>query len=217
LKLVHGDRVLGVRADFTGPVARVAATRLMHVEGPVRLCYRGIVYRGGRQRWQAGAELFGVRGTTGDVEVLRVAFAALAEVGVRGVVAVAGSVAALRSVAPGAVDDPAVRDALDRRDVSALGDHPNLASLVRSGGSVPELEALREALGPLAERVRIDPAHVRRFPYYTGVVFDLFAPGFSGPIGGGGRYDGLSARYGRARPAVGFSFDVDVLARGAVS
>ena len=36
------------------------------------------------------------------------------------------------------------------------------------------------------------------FDYYTGLVFEAYAPGLGAPLGGGGRYDNLLASYGAA-------------------
>lgn len=207
LRVVQGGRVLGLRADFTGPVARIACTRLRDERGPIRLCYRGVLFRDGRQQWHAGCECFGLAREGGDVEILRVALAATEAAGAREVRAVVGDVGAL-----GHFDDETVRAALVRRDAHALAAHPAARDLLRGNAHAPYLDDLREQLGP---RIVCDPAHVRPFPYYTGLVFDLYAPGFSRPIGGGGRYDALCTRYGNPRPAVGFSLDVELLARGA--
>ena len=38
----------------------------------------------------------------------------------------------------------------------------------------------------------------RGLGYYTGAVFDVFDPALGSPIGGGGRYDELVGRFGRA-------------------
>jgi histidyl-tRNA synthetase len=72
------------------------------------------------------------------------------------------------------------------------------------------------------DRIRIDPTVVRGLEYYTGPVFEVeltFAtdgkdgsPRF-GSVGGGGRYDGLVARFrGEPVPATGFSIGVSRLA-----
>ena len=45
---------------------------------------------------------------------------------------------------------------------------------------------------------------MRGLDYYTGLVFRIYAPGLGFEVGGGGRYDGLLARFGRPLPAVGF-------------
>src|SRR6266436_5105765 len=62
-------RMIGVRADMTPQVARIAATRLAHKPRPLRLSYAGQVLRvkgsemrPERQIGQAGAELIGAGG-----------------------------------------------------------------------------------------------------------------------------------------------------------
>jgi ATP phosphoribosyltransferase regulatory subunit len=82
-------RMIGVRADMTPQVARIAATRLSHRPRPLRLSYAGQVLRvkgsqmrPERQTGQAGAELIGAGGPQADVEVIAVAGEALAEIGV---------------------------------------------------------------------------------------------------------------------------------------
>src|SRR5947209_13210151 len=82
-------RMIGVRADMTPQVARIAATRLSHKPRPLRLSYagqvlrvRGSEMRPERQIGQAGAELIGAGGPAADVETIAVAGEALAAVGV---------------------------------------------------------------------------------------------------------------------------------------
>lgn len=54
--------------------------------------------------------------------------------------------------------------------------------------------------------VRYCPNLVRGQGYYTGAVFEIASPLFSGAIGGGGRYDNLIGKFiGQQVPAVGFS------------
>ena len=51
-----------------------------------------------------------------------------------------------------------------------------------------------------------DPTLVRGMGYYTGHVFEVTAPGSSGSVAGGGRYDKMIGRWlGRDVPACGFS------------
>ena len=50
------------------------------------------------------------------------------------------------------------------------------------------------------------PSLVRGQGYYTGVVFEVTCPSFSGAVGGGGRYDNMVGKFiGQQVPAVGFS------------
>lgn len=64
----------------------------------------------------------------------------------------------------------------------------------------------------LSARFRFDLAELRGFDYYTGLIFEIHAPGAGREIGGGGRYDDLLANFGDPRPAVGFSLSVDAIA-----
>lgn len=77
-----GD-VVALRPDITPQVARIAATRLADVGGPVRLCYEGSVTRigigarGQREVLQAGVELLDAGGPAADAELLALASTAL--------------------------------------------------------------------------------------------------------------------------------------------
>lgn len=61
--------------------------------------------------------------------------------------------------------------------------------------------------------INIDLAELRGYQYHTGVVFAAFVPGQGREIARGGRYDEIGKVFGHARPAVGFSADLKVLAR----
>lgn len=71
------------------------------------------------------------------------------------------------------------------------------------------------ALG-LAEHFDIDFGDAGGIEYYTGLTFKVYVPGSGNEIGGGGRYDNLISNFGKAEPAVGFSFALDGLV-GAVT
>lgn len=53
------------------------------------------------------------------------------------------------------------------------------------------------------EAAMIDLGVLRDWDYYSGLVFEVYAPGVERPVGAGGRYDTLGARFGVDRPAVG--------------
>jgi ATP phosphoribosyltransferase regulatory subunit len=69
----------------------------------------------------------------------------------------------------------------------------------------------RVSMAGRSEHLLLDMGEVRRLEYYTGVVFDIYAEGIGGEIGGGGRYDHLIGRFGRELPSIGFAFDLDCL------
>jgi histidyl-tRNA synthetase len=85
-----------------------------------------------------------------------------------------------------------------------------------------EIARLCEAAGYGSRRIRIDPSVVRGLEYYTGPVFEAELT-FEvrdeggrqirfGSVGGGGRYDGLVARFrSEPVPATGFSIGVSRL------
>ena len=72
-------------------------------------------------------------------------------------------------------------------------------------GAVEDLRALHELLAErgVADRVIFDLGLVRELGYYTGTVFEVYDPAVGFALGGGGRYDELLGRFGRAaaRPA----------------
>jgi ATP phosphoribosyltransferase regulatory subunit len=57
----------------------------------------------------------------------------------------------------------------------------------------------------------IDLGDVARLDYYTGLTFKIYVKGAGYRVGSGGRYDGLTASFGKAEPAVGFVLDLDAL------
>ncbi|MEL6748298.1 MAG: HisS family protein, partial [Pseudomonadota bacterium] len=107
--------------------------------------------------------------------------------------------------------------------LSALGALVGDSACGREGlADLEKLSSLVEAAGFGADRIVIDPAIVRGLDYYTGPVFeaeltfehrdeDGILTRF-GSVGGGGRYDGLVARFkGAEVPATGFSIGVSRL------
>lgn len=78
-----------------------------------------------------------------------------------------------------------------------------------------KLELIRDTLrnlpGAHAE-FKISPALIRGFDYYTGPVFEFRHPKLSGSLGGGGRYDKLTEKFGgQAVPACGASIGFERL------
>jgi histidyl-tRNA synthetase len=89
-------------------------------------------------------------------------------------------------------------------------------------GELEEIAKLVILAGYQHDRIRIDPSVVRGLEYYTGPVFEAELtfetkdengnPVRFGSVGGGGRYDGLVARFrGEPVPATGFSIGVSRL------
>lgn len=195
----------------------------------------------GWHEWgQAGAELVGPGGPGADGEILALALQSLQELGLDSFQAAVGHrgllEALLEAAGLGHQGQARALDALRRRDLvtlkSLLGSGSLLGKLVAhparwsAGQLLPELEsqlgggtalmeihaifAMLEAAG-LSHRAYLDLGLVRGPAYYTGMVFDIYAPPVRRALGGGGRYDRLLQAFGSSRPATGFSFDVPAL------
>lgn len=57
----------------------------------------------------------------------------------------------------------------------------------------------------------VDLGEVRRFDYYTGMVFEMFVEGMGYELGGGGRYDRLLEQFGHSLPSTGFALHIERL------
>ena len=147
------QRMMGVRADITPQIARIAASRLRDAPRPLRLCYSGEVLRINgthlrpeRQFTQVGMELIGSDASRADAEIVVLAAEALTAVGAADItvdltmppLAQAVCAAHGRDIA----GDAALREAIDHKDAAAL------AAL---GGPLAEtLAAMLAATGPAA-------------------------------------------------------------------
>lgn len=127
------QRMMGLRADITPQIARVATTRLAHVPRPLRLCYagevlrvRGTQLRPERQFTQAGAELIGTDDPRADAEMVVMAADGLRSLGIQDIKIDLGQ----PTLVPLAMADAGIegetanrlRDALDRKDAAEVED-----------------------------------------------------------------------------------------------
>jgi ATP phosphoribosyltransferase regulatory subunit len=85
---------------------------------------------------------------------------------------------------------------------------------VRSSAALDRLESLWRVIDSLgiSDRFEIDLGDVSRLDYYTGLTFKIYIEGAGARVGSGGRYDNLTANFGKSEPAVGFVLDLDALA-----
>ncbi len=197
----QSQRMLGVRADMTVQVARIAETRLRERPRPLRLSYagqvlrtRGSQLRPGRQFSQAGFELIGSASLEADVEAILLAADALQSAGASTVSIdltlphLVGLLAADRGIVGARLDQ--LRDALDRKDAAALlaaaeGDLGGaFGQLLSAAGPVDDaLAALRSiALPPsVAEVVTATEALVASVrPHLGGMLLTLDPTEFRG-------------------------------------
>ncbi|MDG2286699.1 MAG: ATP phosphoribosyltransferase regulatory subunit [Alphaproteobacteria bacterium] len=150
-------RMMGVRADVTVQVARVAATRLGHVPRPLRLCYSGEVLRvtpgdlnPERELVQVGAELVGADTIKADAEVILLAVDALRSVGTKNISVDITAPQLVPKLLPALGIDlaamPELRTAIDRKDPAAVERFAGEASNV--------LTQLMSAAGERSEGLR---------------------------------------------------------------
>ena len=141
--------VVALRPDITPQIARVVATRMAEITGPIRLCYEGAIMRlagerGQHEILQAGIELVDAGEPDGDAEVLAVAAAALARIGLPDVRLDIGHVAPAAFVL-GAAPDPDARAAL----VAAIS-RKDRAGVRAAARALPaDVASLAEALATL--------------------------------------------------------------------
>ena len=84
--------------------------------------------------------------------------------------------------------------------------------LAAAGQAGAGLRAVYDLLAPaVAERIIFDLGLARPLGYYTGAVFEVYDAALGAPLGGGGRYDDLIARFGRDLPAAGWALNVERL------
>ncbi len=145
------QRMMGLRADMTPQVARIAATRLRKAPRPLRLCYGGQVLRikGGqlrpeRQFAQVCAELIGAASSRADAEAVVLAAEALAAIGIGGLSVDLNLPPLVDALAAdldiGGARLAALRQALDRKDAAAVSEI--------AGVSAARFQALLRAAGP---------------------------------------------------------------------
>ena len=94
-----------------------------------------------------------------------------------------------------------------------LSEARRLITNPRSRLALDRLERLWSVIESLqlAARFEIDLGDVSRLDYYTGLTFKIYVSGAGTRVGSGGRYDKLTASFGKAEPAVGFVFELDAL------
>ncbi len=189
-----------------------------------------------RQFLQIGMELLGESAPGGDAEAIELLVAVLRAAGLSDFKIAVGDVSffAQRLAAAGiegatadqALHEMHTRDLVGFRRIlhdASIGDEAEAAIeslavarggrelLEREGASaLLELDSRLQASG-VAEQVIYDLGLVRPLNYYTGTVLEVYAPSSGFPLGGGGRYDSLVARFGRDLAAFGFSLNMERL------
>src|SRR5882672_4415284 len=211
-------RMMGVRADITPQVARIDA-HLLNRKGVTRLCYCGSVLHtrpatpGATREPIQIARLDDLRLDIGHVAVFR-SIAHAAKVGAE----LEGELfeALQKKDLPGLRTLAKKLDAKTRAALELLPELYGGAEVLEAAEErlpkLPELTKALKTLRVLAKGcpvpISFDLAELRGYHYHSGVVFDAYCAGVTGPVARGGRYDEVGKAFGRARPATGFSIDL---------
>jgi histidyl-tRNA synthetase len=191
-----------------------------------------------REFWQFGVELIGVDTPEADAEVIALAMNMLKAVGIEAELHI-GSLDILRMLMKEIESEKQdkIIDYIDKKDQEGLQSYLNqlkistaakLLDLIALRGSKSEIMfKLRDLIGETQEykrfaevlklldiygvRCEVDLSIARGLDYYTGVVFEAFAPelGAQNQILGGGSYRLAHLFGGRDTPATGFGIGFD--------
>ena len=237
---LNGDR-LSLRPEGTAGVVRAVVEHSALYDGGKRLYYIGPMFRHERpqrgryrQFHQVGVEALGYPGPDVDAEVILMARALWADLGLADV--------RLELNSLGQPDERrAHRDALvrhfeahaDELDADAQRrlrtnplrildtKNPAMQPLVEAApklmdhlgeASLKHLDAVRAVLDAVGQPYRINPRLVRGLDYYNLTVFEWVTDrlGAQGTLCGGGRYDGLIELIGgKPAPAVGWGLGIE--------
>lgn len=231
---------LGLRFDLTLPLARWYSKHGSQLSHPFKAFHLGPVWRAeraqkGRYRefTQCDIDVIGSDSWGAEAEVIAAilsVFEAFELTGVKvhlndrravdAALAAAGIPEDKRGHACVVVDklDKIGKDEVVKELEASIG-APAAAALSKallSGGGVAAdpLDKIMHAVKALvpAADLLVDPSLMRGMGYYTGPVFEFRHPSLSGSLGGGGRYDKLTAKFGgAATPACGGSIGFERL------
>ncbi|MDZ7668544.1 MAG: ATP phosphoribosyltransferase regulatory subunit [Gammaproteobacteria bacterium] len=135
----------------------------------------------------------------------------------------ATDIAELLGSAPGAERVARLPALMGRRDVldearrvlavdAAAGSAKSQAEAALAG-AIDSLEHLADLVAERCPDVelRFDLAELAGYGYHNGPVFSAYQAGSGSAVARGGRYDGIGAAFGRARPATGFDVSLKQL------
>lgn len=231
-----GAQMLGIRADMTGQVARIAGAQLGNTPRPLRLCYAGYTLRTAaealktrRQHTQVGLERFGDARATSVAEILAIAVHALESADVNGITIdlhYPSVLDALLATFP-AVAHTTIRDAVRLKDTSCLRTlkADTIADIIEAGGAADTALAALQKIEPaqaaateiatlcrelkaigVTANLAVDMLDLSGFGYYSGIAYALYWNKGGIEVGRGGCY-----RTQTGEEAVGFTLYINDL------
>jgi histidyl-tRNA synthetase len=219
---------LGLRFDLTLPLARFYSKNKGVLPNPFKAFAMGPVWRAeraqkGRYRefWQCDVDIIGSDSVTAEIEIITAILAAFKASGLKTLpvahvndrenllkrLELAGATPQTIGAACVIVDKlDKIEPAKVAEELKAISVDPKVLS---AAPAVPErVKAILDAVPGAV----FAPNLVRGFDYYTSTVFEFKIEGVSGSVGGGGRYDRLTEKFGGAPvPACGASIGFERL------
>lgn len=186
--------------------------------------------------YQAGVELLGVSNAAADAEIIALAAQSLQSAGLKKFKICLGQVEFVAGLMEqnnlSADAQNKIKSALERHDIvelekispdtlkkiSALHGGVEILdiakNIVDNKKSLRAIENLAEIYRLLeiynvADKIIFDLSLIRDFEYYTGMVFEAYAPSVGYSLAGGGRYDHMLKDFGMACPATGFAVGIE--------
>ncbi|NCN06112.1 MAG: ATP phosphoribosyltransferase regulatory subunit [Spirochaetales bacterium] len=232
-------QILSLRSDITLFLVKQIHHLLKSAVLPLRMCYSDSIVRyqdaidiGKNEFFQSGAELLGVSGRDGDLEILVLLARVLESLDLPNPVIHVGSRELFDQLwsDKNQHDKEEARKALSMREFRTLSkEDQQTARLFSFIGNTAEFRnyatswsshiskqaqvaldelidraATLESLVPVIE-VRIDLSELGSQGYHSGIVFSAYLPGADSSIASGGRYDRLLKNLELEVPAIGFS------------
>ena len=204
-----------LRPDHTAAIARMVAEKQKKITKPLKYAYIDPVYRLPKETgfddmeiYQAGIEWIG-NDKQADLTILKLAIKSLQKLKMKDIIFEINHVDILNTTYT-----KKQIQALQENDYVKLGAIPHRGKLEKTKDSM-NLSALFNALKKekLESFVQFNKGLTKPFDYYTGLIFKGYAKGSRQHLISGGRYDQLLSRFGQSIPAVGFSIQLNELAR----
>ena len=172
-------KMMGVRADITPQVARLASSRFDKDDYPLRLMYAGDVLRvkasqlrPERQFCQVGCELIGTESVQADIEMILLPIIALDKMGFDGLSVDITLPAFIRVLFDGEDSSEELLDALDKKDKGKVLElnHPHSALIADIMGMRGPIQEDLRALKALSCPVNVQPDIDRLIAVVEGVM-----------------------------------------------
>ncbi len=217
-KDTNTGEIFSLRFDFTTQVVRTVLS-LKNLTLPERIYYFGNVFSlsNGYEKLQTGVEFLGSSSINADIEVIEVLFNYLKSIGFKNVKVILSHANIVKKIAR---KNEKILKAFYERNYDELSkilkENVKNFMLVSEDREIlkvleklnlneekKELEEFSRTLESIGIPFKFDLCELRKFPYYSGIIFEIYDEDRKISVAGGGRYDTLSRIYDKNIPATG--------------